>query len=277
MATIVITGGTDGMGRALALEFLQRGDTVAVVGRSQEKGQSLLDAAKDTAGRAIFLQADLSSMSANRRVIEALRAEFAVVDVLVLCARHFRSTRLITDEGFEHTFATFYLSRFMFSHGLVAQLERASRPVVMNVGGPGEGGEVHWDNLTLAQGYDGFTALGQAGIANDMLGIAFAEAYPEIAYVLFHPGIVAGSFAGEYDAEMEKMIADLTETGRPVAEAIVPILDAIDRPQSEPLTVLAQGAPIELFAGVDWAAAKRMEDITRPLLAPYLTPSVHAS
>ncbi|MYT32958.1 SDR family NAD(P)-dependent oxidoreductase [Streptomyces sp. MspMP-M5] len=46
MKTYVITGGTDGIGKALAHTYLDRGQEVVVVGRSAEKGQAWLDAAQ---------------------------------------------------------------------------------------------------------------------------------------------------------------------------------------------------------------------------------------
>lgn len=36
MKTLVITGGTDGMGKAIAGTYLDRGDTVVIVGRDRE-------------------------------------------------------------------------------------------------------------------------------------------------------------------------------------------------------------------------------------------------
>lgn len=62
MRTIVIAGGTDGIGRELALQLLRNGEHVIIIGRSSEKGEELrLEAARlDGEDRFLFLQADLS-------------------------------------------------------------------------------------------------------------------------------------------------------------------------------------------------------------------------
>jgi NAD(P)-dependent dehydrogenase (short-subunit alcohol dehydrogenase family) len=87
--TFVITGGTDGMGWAVALACLRRGDEVAIVGRNAEKGAAFLDVAArlGAAGRAHFVLADLPERE-GRKAIGEIRATFSKVDALVLCARH---------------------------------------------------------------------------------------------------------------------------------------------------------------------------------------------
>ncbi|MDT0347620.1 SDR family NAD(P)-dependent oxidoreductase [Streptomyces litchfieldiae] len=124
MKTLVITGGTDGIGRELARTHLTRGDTVVVIGRDPAKAATLPDAP----GRAHFIPADLALLAENRRVLDHLAAQFPVVDALVLCARHYRWRRTETAEGLEENLALFYLSRHLFSHGLAGQLRRAPRP-----------------------------------------------------------------------------------------------------------------------------------------------------
>ncbi|AQZ68818.1 putative oxidoreductase [[Actinomadura] parvosata subsp. kistnae] len=253
MKTLVITGGTDGMGRALARTYLERGDTVVVVGR---------DAAKVPPG-AVFIRADLSLVSANRRVIEEVNARFPVVDALVLCARFFRTHRFVTEEGLEGTFALDYLSRFLLSHGLTAPR------LIVNVSGPGQpDGRIHWDDLMLERSYDGVTAQFQAGKANDLLGVAFAARHgARTRYVLIHPGGVSTSVAGEYDAATAAHVAALKRYGAPVEEGIKPIVARIDHPPAEPLTAFLRHTPLGLdLPSFDPEAAERLHARTLELI-----------
>ncbi|MEV0402029.1 SDR family NAD(P)-dependent oxidoreductase [Actinoallomurus sp. NPDC050550] len=66
MRTIVISGGTDGMGYALARTYLSRGDTVVILGRDPGKGEAFRAAVGGAGERAVFLQADLSLVAENR-------------------------------------------------------------------------------------------------------------------------------------------------------------------------------------------------------------------
>ncbi|WP_067141436.1 SDR family NAD(P)-dependent oxidoreductase [Microtetraspora malaysiensis] len=258
MTAIVITGGTDGMGRALARTYLDRGDTVVIVGRDPAKAATLPDAH--------FIRADLSLVAENRRVIEEINERYPAVRALVLCARYFRSTRFVTAEGFEGTFALDYLSRFLLSHGL-------DRPrVIVNVSGPAPGipaGRIRWNDLMLERGYDGVAAQMQAGRANDLLGVAFARRHAAgpTRYVLINPGPVSTSFAGEYDAATAAHVAGLKRYGAPVDDGIKPIIARVDAPPAEPLSAFLPDARISLdnpsFVPGD---AGRLDDLTRRLL-----------
>jgi NAD(P)-dependent dehydrogenase (short-subunit alcohol dehydrogenase family) len=74
LTTVLITGGTSGIGRATAHLFSQRGATVIVTGRDETRGQAIAAA---TGGR--FIQADLAAPEDVRR----LATEAGEVDVLV--------------------------------------------------------------------------------------------------------------------------------------------------------------------------------------------------
>jgi PPOX class probable F420-dependent enzyme len=271
--TFVVTGGTDGMGRAVALARLGRGDEVAIIGRNAEKGRAFLDAAGrlGAGGRAHFVLADLSLVGETRRAIDEIRAIFSKVDALVLCARHYRSTRSVTAEGFEATFALFYLSRFVMSYGMTDLLGAADEPVILNVCGPGPNpGEIRWNDLGREQGYDGMGAQLQGGLLNDLLGVGFAQNRPsrKIRYVLLNPGTVNTSFSGQYDPETEAQVEALRMSARPVEKGIEPILAVLDDPPAEPVSASMMGEPISLTGpAFDTEAARRLYVETEALLS----------
>ncbi|WP_280378618.1 TIGR03618 family F420-dependent PPOX class oxidoreductase [Nocardia wallacei] len=272
MKNLVVAGGTDGMGRAVALRRLAAGDAVVVVGRDRAKGQAFLEDAAElwAAERAYFVAADLSSVGATRAAIAEIRERFDTLDALLLCARHFRSERAVTEEGFEYNFALFYLSRFVFSHNLVDLLDRAERPVIVNVAGPGSGtGAIRWDDLEGERGYDGGHALTQGGQLNDLLGVRFARARvsARTRYVLLHPGVVNTALSGDYDAPTAARIEHMRRGALSIDEAIVPILEVLDNPPAEPLTAIVAGRPLDVHGpAFDPEAADRLHTETVRLL-----------
>ena len=253
----VITGGTDGIGKALALANLKLGHEVVVIGRDQAK------APED----AHFVRGDLSLVSETRAAIAELRSRYSKIDAVVLCARHLQSERRVTAEGFEHNFALYYLSRFLLSYELADLLHAADNPVILNVAGPGPNpGRVHWDDLGLESGYDGFTAMFQGGLLNDLLGEGFALNRPseKIRYVLVNPGQVNTSFSGSYDEAVAEQIEAVRASATPVEEAVQPLTALLDSPPDGPLSVFVQGAPYEPTP--DPAAARRLDALTRKML-----------
>ncbi len=263
MATAVITGGTDGIGRALADAYLERGHEVVIVGTSTDKGKDF-EAYGD---RAHFLRADLSLVAENHRVLTWITERYPAVDVLVLGARFHRSTRVETPDGFESNFALFYLSRYLLSHGLAGPLGRAERPVVLNFGGSGQTGPVRWDDLQLRHDYPGTGALGHGGALCDLLGVHFSRVHPGIPYVIDHPGVVATSFAGEYDIATATFVDRLRTSGKPVAQAVAQILPFLDAPPA-PLTAVLEGIRVPTDTpAFDPGDAARLHHLTEELLA----------
>jgi NAD(P)-dependent dehydrogenase (short-subunit alcohol dehydrogenase family) len=273
MKTIVITGGTDGIGRALAQTYLERGDRVAVVGTSQAKGDAFLATARDldAQDRAWFLRANLEVMDENTRLIDRLSAQFDSLDVLVLAARYHRSARVETPDGFEANFALFYLSRYLLSHGLVGPLSRSGSAVILNFGGAGLTGPPRWDDLQLSRHYHGVAAMGHAGGLNDLLAIDFVDRYPDpnVRYVINHPGVVSTSFAGEYDhtPETAAEVAQLRVTGKTIDTAVKHILPFLDSAGHARFTAVYEGTVVPLHPET-WSLtdARHLHDITRQLL-----------
>lgn len=269
MRNIVITGGTDGIGRALALTYSSRGDRVLVIGRSEEKGRKLLEAAAAVGAKEklVFLRADLSLIAENKRAIADIRERLPKIDALVLCARHYWTRRHVTAEGFEGNLALFYLSRFLFCFGLAETLEASESPVIANVAGPGYSLDlIRWDDLGFEQGYNGNSALGQGGKLNDLLGVAYSERRGAggTRYILFHPGVTSTGFSGEYDELMSSRIAELKLIGKPIEEAVAPIIAGIDSPPDTPLSAFIEGMPFDVeHESFSPAAARRLYDLTK--------------
>ncbi|MGW0801517.1 SDR family NAD(P)-dependent oxidoreductase [Nonomuraea sp. NPDC002799] len=271
MPTAVITGGNDGIGRALADTYLRRGYHVVTVGRNRGKGQAFLDAAaSDGAGdRARFLQADLSLVTENERALAWIAENHPSIDVLVLGARFHRSNRMETAEGFESNFALYYLSRFLFSHGLVEPLSRAPRPIILNFGGAGQTGPVRWDDLQLRRNYPGTGALGHSASLCDLLGVSYTRIHHDtpIRYVLNHPGVVATSFAGEYDQATAAHVNVLKTRGKSTAQAVAEILPYLDDPPARLTAVLAGKRIPTASSTFDPVQATRLHKITQEALA----------
>ncbi|MGV6873631.1 SDR family oxidoreductase [Pseudochelatococcus sp. B33] len=90
----VVTGGTQGLGAAIATLFAERGVAgIVICGRSRDKGEERAEAiGRRTGARVVFQQADLRSVEDCRAVIHRADSTFGRVDALVNAAA-------LTDRG----------------------------------------------------------------------------------------------------------------------------------------------------------------------------------
>jgi NAD(P)-dependent dehydrogenase (short-subunit alcohol dehydrogenase family) len=236
MRTVVIAGGTRGIGRALAAS---------------------LDANVIALGSA---DADLTSMRQTRALIDRLPDR---IDALVLSAGQFSRRRMITAEGHERTFAIGVLARCLLADGLRPALERCPNPMILNLCGVGgiRSGHVHWDDLTLTRGYSLFTATMQVARANDLLGAGFADRYPgtPIRYVLYNPLFVDSGMHRHFDQPMRALVGGAAKVfGQSTTKAAVPLRALVDSAPSAPLTALRRNTRVPLPDSTD---AERMYDV----------------
>ncbi|PZT71708.1 MULTISPECIES: SDR family NAD(P)-dependent oxidoreductase [unclassified Streptomyces] len=275
MQTVVITGGTDGLGKGLALHCLSQGARVLAVGSTPAKGQALLAQAEAlrAGDRVVFLRADLTSVAATRQLVTRIRATCPSVDALVLCAQRYRlfGPRTVTEEGFEHSFALAYLSRFVLSHGLHDALEAAPRPVVMNVGTPGVPlGRIHWDDPQLTRHYGGTRATLQSFRANDLLGASFATVHPgtRVRTIGYHPGVVATGMPDHLPQPMRTLTrASFALFATSVDKAVAPMARLLAEPPHDAYTAYRTTRRLPLKGkAFDPEAALRLHHLTRRLL-----------
>ncbi|GAA1526528.1 hypothetical protein GCM10009827_049160 [Dactylosporangium maewongense] len=263
MGVVVVSGGTNGMGRAFALGRAERGDRVVVVGRDRGRGEAM-------AGGAItFLPADLSSVAENRRVVEEVLAAHPVVDALALFANAVSARREVTADGLERTFALYYVSRYLLSFGLRPALDRAEHPVIVNVAGVGvTKGAVQWADPQLSTGYSTVRAQLQAGRANDLLGAGFAQRSGSRArYVLYHPGFTRSGDRSGLPPVVRGLLAVASLAARPVAASVGPIHGFVDEPPADALTAVDRDRRLPPdFPTLDAAAAARLMELTERLL-----------
>ncbi|MFI0977602.1 SDR family NAD(P)-dependent oxidoreductase [Streptomyces sp. NPDC021093] len=275
MQTVVITGGTDGLGKGLALYYLHQGARVLAVGSTPAKGEALLAeaAAISAVDRIDFLQADLTSVPAAKALVARIESACSSVDKLVLCAQRYRlfGPRTVTGEGFEYSFALAYLSRFILSHGLRNMMESAQQPVIMNVGTPGIPlGRIHWDDLQLARRYGGTKATLQSFRANDLLGVAFAAVHADtrIHYIGYNPGVVATGMPNHLPRPLRTFAkASFAVLADSVAKAVAPMAQLLDGPPGEGFTAYRGTRQLPLKGGAfDEDAALRLHRLTQDLL-----------
>jgi NAD(P)-dependent dehydrogenase (short-subunit alcohol dehydrogenase family) len=173
--TVLLTGATDGLGRALAADLAARGATLLLHGRDEERGQTTLAEIATASGsdRLFWYRADLSSLSEVRGLAEAVGRDHPRLDVLVSNAGIGTDVpgggaRQESADGIELRFAVNYLAGFTLTHLLWAQLAAAPSARVVSVSSAGQA-PIDFDDVMLEHSYSGAQAYCQSKLAQIMM------------------------------------------------------------------------------------------------------------
>lgn len=117
----LVTGATDGIGKAAATEFARRGATVTLIGRNQAKTEKVIAELKAATGnqQLDYILCDLSRLADVRKAAEAFKARRDRLDVLVNNAGATFKTTSLGPDGFELTFALNHLAHFELTTSLL--------------------------------------------------------------------------------------------------------------------------------------------------------------
>ncbi len=200
--TVVITGGTSGIGQVAAEALAGMGARIVLVARDRARGDMTLARlrAKGPGAEHAVHHADLSRLAEMKRVGHAIAAAEPRVDVLINNAGALFSHRQVTEDGLELTFATNHVAYFVLTHLLRDRLV-ASAParVVSTSSGAHQGARLSFDDLQLKNGYSGFRAYGQSKLCNVLFTRELARrlAGTGVTANCLHPGFVATRFGDQ--------------------------------------------------------------------------------
>jgi NAD(P)-dependent dehydrogenase (short-subunit alcohol dehydrogenase family) len=167
---VLITGATDGLGRGLAKAVAERGDTVLVHGRSQERIDATL---AELGGDARGYLADLSSLGEVLRLAAEVRENEPRLDVLVNNAGIGTGEREVSADGYELRFAVNYLAGFLLTRELLPLLEASAPARIVNVASAGQM-PIDFDDVMLERDYSGVRAYCQSKLAQVMFTVDLA-------------------------------------------------------------------------------------------------------
>ena len=156
--TILVTGATSGLGRAVAADLSRKGHTVLVHGRDGAKVDETVGA---LGGESRGYVADLASLDDVRRLAgEVAAAETAGVDVLVNNAGVASPQRRDSRDGIELDFAVNYLAHWLLTGHLLLHV----RERIVNVASIGQA-PIDWDDPLLERSWESFRAYSQSKLA----------------------------------------------------------------------------------------------------------------
>ena len=155
--TIVITGGTGGIGLQSAIGLAKTGARILITGRNQERGNLAAERIQNETNNAniVFVQGDVSSMASVDQLATAIRAKTKKIDVLINNAGNLGSEYEKNPDGLEMHFAVNVLAPWRLTRALLPELQLAGQARVLNVTGGDKPAPVDPDNLQAEKGFKG--------------------------------------------------------------------------------------------------------------------------
>lgn len=170
----LITGSTDGLGRAVARSLAASGFRVLIHGRDEGRGADLVREIRAQGGSAGFHRADFASLAQVRSLAGIVRREHDRLHLLInnagigTGAGGRPAPRQTSADGHELRFAVNYLSGYLLTRLLLPLLVRSAPARIVNVASAGQY-PLDFDNLMLTRAYSGMRAYAQSKLAQVML------------------------------------------------------------------------------------------------------------
>ena len=177
-STCLVTGATDGIGKATALALAQIGATVIMHGRDPAKAaRALADVQAATRNLQVHtVLADFASLGEVAGLADRVQQDFGGLNVLINNAGLLTDHRQLSRDGFELTFAVNYLAPFLLTHRLLALLRQNAPARIVNVASTAMGGgHIHIDDLQAERRFDGWQAYANSKLANVLFSALMAE------------------------------------------------------------------------------------------------------
>ncbi|HEY5082828.1 MAG TPA: SDR family NAD(P)-dependent oxidoreductase [Bauldia sp.] len=196
---MIVTGATDGIGRAAVRALAAAGAELTIVARNPAKARATVAeiAAARPGGQVDVVIADLSVQADVRRAAAEIAARYPRVDVLINNAGAMYSPRSVTADRIEMTWAVNHLAPFLLTTLLLDRL-KASAPsrVVTTSSAAHIGAIIPFDDLNAERGYRSFNRYGQTKLANILFttGLARRVGGSGVTANCYHPGFVATRF-----------------------------------------------------------------------------------
>jgi NAD(P)-dependent dehydrogenase (short-subunit alcohol dehydrogenase family) len=209
--TVVITGGTSGIGEVAAVTLARMDARIVLIARDKSRADATLarlrEYAPGIAHTAYF--ADLLRLAEMKRVAAQVAEHEPRIDVLINNAGALFATRRLTEEGLEYTFALNHMSYFVVTEGLRERLSASGPARIINTASAAhEGATLDFDDLQLAKNFGGMKAYRRSKLSNILFTRELARRLRDTGVTAncLHPGFVATRFGDQSGRWMSHIV-----------------------------------------------------------------------
>jgi NAD(P)-dependent dehydrogenase (short-subunit alcohol dehydrogenase family) len=200
--TVVITGGTSGIGEVAAIALARMGARIVLVARDNSRAAATLSRLRGSApgiAHAVY-SADLLRLVEMKRVAAQIADQEPRVDVLINNAGALFGTRRLTEDGLERTFALNHMAYFVITAGLRERLSASAPSRIINTASAAHlRATPDFDDLQSAKSFGAVKAYGRSKLCNILFTRELARRLhgTGVTANCLHPGFVATRFGDQ--------------------------------------------------------------------------------
>ena len=209
--TVVITGATNGIGKAAAIELSKENPNLLFTYRNQDLANELLTEIKalspSTQVQSVYC--DFSNQDSIKQCADEINHLCGDIDVLINNAGVVNTSYHENSEGIENTFAVNHLGYFLLTNLLLNKLKGENESRIINVSSAAHSfvKEIQWDDINFKNNFgQGLRPYGQSKLANLLFTryLAIKLSTDNISVNAIHPGGVNTSLGSQNKAWYSK-------------------------------------------------------------------------
>jgi NAD(P)-dependent dehydrogenase (short-subunit alcohol dehydrogenase family) len=229
--TVVLTGATSGIGRAVATRLAQASHRLILTGRDPDRARTL----KEELPQSTTIVADISTRHGVNELADQVTRRTDRVDLLINAAGLMLPTRRVSADGVELNRAVHHHAPHQLVERLTPLLLAGSARVV-NVSSEGHRAalfrpgpiDIDFDDLNFENGYDSFICYSRTKLANLLDGLELQRRRPELTVISVHPGMVRTELGREFPRARVAAMHAISTSARTAALAIVRLATSPD-------------------------------------------------
>ena len=211
--TILITGATNGIGKAAAINFAESAKSIAFTYRNEELAEDLKNEMQkinpNLSINSFFC--DFSVQDSIRECADKIKNDLKAIDLLVNNAGVVNTEYSETIDGIENTFAVNHLGYFLFTNLLLDLVKKESESRIINVSSAAHHfvKGMQWDDINYKDDFKmGLKAYGQSKLGNILFTKQLAKKLQKdgVTVNAIHPGGVNTSLGNQNNSLLGRVL-----------------------------------------------------------------------
>lgn len=226
MKRILITGSTDGIGKATALAFAIKGNHIIIHGRNIEKVEEIVNWIKDKSNNdnIDYFVADFNSLDEVEKAAIEVNEKFEYLDILINNAATITPEFIESENNNEMTFQVNQLAPFMFTLQLIPLLKQKKTSQIVNIASISHAETLDFNQILDKKHFDPFRAYEISKLANILFTYKLSNRLlkDQILVNTLHPGVIS-----------TKLLHVLWSGGDNVSEAVKVVENVISQAEKK--------------------------------------------